>query len=111
MGLPWYIQQDFSAHTGSRADIYFAEKYYDPNSIETLGTTGHELTHVRQWRQNGTPSFFFRYGWDMLKNGGYGRDIPFEKEAYDNGEQIRNDLRIRNNNGERPCGCEGGLRP
>jgi RHS repeat-associated protein len=112
MGLPWYLPNpdNYAAHTGSRTDIYFNEKYYDPNSISTVGTAGHELTHVRQWRENGTLSFIPRYTWDLIKNGGYGPDIPFEKEAYDNGSNIRRDLEERNRNGERPCGCEGGLR-
>lgn len=107
---PWHNPQKYSGFTGSPNDIYFTDKY-DPNSIDSLGTAGHELTHVRQWRQNGTLSFIPRYAWDLMKNGGYSEDIPFENEAYAKGKRIRDDLEKRNASGERQCGCEGGLRP
>ncbi len=110
-GLPPYILYDFSGHTNSPKDIYLAEKYYHPNTIGTLGTIGHELTHVRQFNQHGTVQFLLRYGWQFARNGGYSEDIPFEREAYENGRKIKDDLEKRNANGERPCGCEGGLQP
>src|SRR5207253_1369327 len=100
MGLPWYVPKTFDGYTGSPTDIYFKEQGYDPNSIRTVGITGHELTHVRQFNQNGTVPFLLRYAWQAIWTGGYSHDIPFEHEAYTNAQNIRNDLTIRNSSGE-----------
>ena len=109
-GIPWYVPIDADGYTDG-TDIYIKPGQYKPNSIDGQGLVGHELTHTRQYQQNGNWPFKLRYLWDSAKNLGYGPEVPFEKEAYDNGKSIRGDLGTRNAQGERPCGCQGALTP
>jgi hypothetical protein len=63
--------------------IYFRQPTrFDPHSPEGLALLAHEIRHVEQYRAfGGLAGFALEYLRDYL-GGGYGTNIPFEKEAY-----------------------------
>jgi Domain of unknown function (DUF4157) len=110
-GIPFYVPGDDKDGYTSKTDIYIRDGHYKPDSVIGLSLLGHELTHTRQYQQYCDIPFKLTYAGQAISNFGYGPDIPLEKEAYDNGRDILNDLNARRNNNEIPCGCEQTLTP
>lgn len=91
--------------------------YIDPSklsySAQGLGTLAHELVHVRQYRDfGGIPPFWAEYGLDYLLNRLEGldhldayREISFEQEAYDIGDEVEKRLEQEFGN-DSPCDNE-----
>jgi hypothetical protein len=67
-------------------DIYFKEGAYSPGTPEGIEILGHELTHAAQFDSDLN---YIKYIWDSRH--GY-ENNPHEIEAYDKGEEIRNDV-------------------
>ena len=59
----------------------------------------HEMVHVAQYRRFGFASFLVRYGLDLVRHRGYGRELPLEAPAYERAAEARRALR-----GELPSG-------
>jgi YD repeat-containing protein len=74
-GIPWYVpMQDARAFTLNDM-IYFGDREYDPlNGIsdEELTLIAHEVTHSRQYRQNGSLRFKAKYLIQGAVHGGVG---------------------------------------
>ena len=61
-GLPAYVPAGNDAYTEGY-DIWFQEGVYDPYSLTGLGLIGHEVTHVNQYRLEGSINRFqVKYG-------------------------------------------------
>ena len=52
----------------------------------------HELVHVAQYRRRGFVRFLARYGLDLVRHRGYGRELPLEAPAYERAAQARRAL-------------------
>lgn len=119
-GIPWFVpMRDASAFTLDDV-IYFGDGQYDPLngiSIDEMVLIGHEVTHSRQYRENGslrqkrnylvqsavkgiagaivgTAAHVDGLAWNMAYYGN-----KYEKEAFEMGKKIRADL-VKNGN---PC--------
>jgi len=114
-GIPSYVPMDAAAFTLDD-HIYFGEGAFDPRDGIQLGEItliGHETTHVRQYRQNGSFRQKAKYLVDSAKMGLVGTVIggtslgsilsyygnKFEKQAFEMERKIRDDL-AKNGN---PC--------
>jgi RHS repeat-associated protein len=72
-------------------DIYFKNiDVFKPTSVDGLARIGHELAHVEQWAKFGD-AFAEMYAGAWMRNGGYDRNMQFEKVPY----QIEGELKIR----------------
>jgi hypothetical protein len=85
--------------------VLLGEGDYDPFSPRGLALIAHELKHVLQYENKGTAKFVVRYLWDWGRLGRYSKKIPFENEAYDLEEKVKEHLiREFSANGDRgPC--------
>lgn len=107
-GIPSYVPMDAAAFTLDD-HIYFGEGAFDPHDGIQLGEItliGHETTHVRQYRQNGSFRQKAKYLVDSAKMGLVGTVIggnslgsilsyygnKFEKEAFEMERKIKDDL-------------------
>ncbi len=114
-GIPFYVPMDAAAFTLDD-HIYFGEGAFDPLDGIQLGEIiliGHETTHVRQYRQNGSLRQKGKYLVDSAKMGLVGTIVggtnlgsilsyygnKFENEAFRMEKKIRDDL-AKNGN---PC--------
>jgi hypothetical protein len=114
-GIPWYVPMNADAFTLDDM-IYFGDGKYNPlNGIsdEEMELIGHEVTHSRQYRQNGSLRQKVKYLVDSAKKGiagvyavgpELGWDLSYygnkyEWEAMGMEKKIREDL-IKNGN---PC--------
>ncbi len=80
--VPFWLRPDMQGVTlGPR--IYLRPGAYDPNSADGIELLGHELVHVRQYREGMT---VLRYLWASRR--GYRRN-PYEVEAYALGARMR----------------------
>ena len=80
--VPFWLRPDMRGVTlGSR--IYLRPGAYDPDSADGVELLGHELVHVRQYRDGMT---VWRYLWASRR--GYRRN-PYETEAFAIGARIR----------------------
>jgi hypothetical protein len=80
--VPFWLRPDMLGVTlGPR--IYLRPGAYDPGSASGVELLGHELVHVRQYRDGMT---VWRYLWASLR--GYRRN-PYEVEAFALGARIR----------------------
>ena len=80
--VPFWLRPDMLGVTlGPR--IYLRAGAYDPDSAGGVELLGHELAHVRQYRDGMT---VWRYLWASRR--GYRRN-PYEIEAYAIGARIR----------------------
>ncbi len=80
--VPFWLRPDMLGVTlGSR--IYLRPGAYDPDSLSGVELLGHELVHVRQYRDGMT---VWRYLWASRR--GY-RCNPYETEAFAIGARIR----------------------
>jgi Domain of unknown function (DUF4157) len=80
--VPFWLRPDMLGVTlGHR--IYLRRGAYDPTSAAGVELLGHELVHVRQYREGMT---VLRYLWASRR--GYRRN-PYEVEAYALGARIR----------------------
>jgi len=85
--VPFWLRPDMQGVTlGAR--IYLRPGAYDPNDIDGIELLGHELVHVRQYREGMT---VLRYLW--ASRAGYRRN-RYEVEAYAIGAQIRRQLAL-----------------
>ena len=83
--VPFWLRPDMLGVTlGPR--IYLRPGAYDPNNADGIALLGHELVHVRQYRDGMT---VLGYLWASLR--GYRRN-PYEVEAYAVGARIRAEL-------------------
>ena len=82
--VPFWLRPDMRGVTlGAR--IYLRAGAYDPDTADGVELLGHELVHVRQYRDGMT---VWRYLWASRR--GYRRN-PYEVEAYSLGARIRAD--------------------
>ena len=80
--VPFWLRPDMLGVTlGAR--IYLRPSAYDPNHIVGIELLGHELVHVRQYREGMT---VLGYLWASRR--GYRRN-PYEVEAFAVGARIR----------------------
>jgi len=80
--VPFWLRPDMVGVTlGPR--IYLRPGAYDPDSASGVELLGHELVHVRQYRDGMT---LWRYLWASRR--GYRRN-PYETEAFAIGARIR----------------------
>jgi Domain of unknown function (DUF4157) len=80
--VPFWLRPDMLGVTlGPR--IYLRPGAYDPNRADGIALLGHELVHVRQYRDGMT---VLGYLWASRR--GYRRN-PYEVEAYAMGARIR----------------------
>ena len=80
--VPFWLRPDMRGVTlGPR--IYLRPGAYDPDSVGGVELLGHELVHVRQYRDGMT---VWRYLWASRR--GYRRN-PYEVEAFALGARIR----------------------
>jgi RHS repeat-associated protein len=94
--VPWWLLSDKGGVTVYN-NIYFRPGQYAPGTSAGTAALGHELTHVKQFRQGMTiPGYF----WSA--KGGY-NNSPYEIEAYRVQNQIRRDL---DNSKTKPCDCK-----
>jgi hypothetical protein len=83
--VPFWLRRDMQGVTlGHR--IFLRPGAYDARRVEGISLLGHELVHVRQYRQGMT---LLRYVWASRR--GYRRNA-YEIEAYAIGAQIRADV-------------------
>jgi RHS repeat-associated protein len=91
-GKPFWVDPRMSAITLDDG-VYYDSDAFSGSAIG-LGSIGHELTHVGQWRND--PHFFWHYvgGWfsNLSKPGDAYRNIPAEQAAYDMENRIEFDL-------------------
>ncbi len=80
--VPFWLRPDMLGVTlGTR--IHFRPGAYDPDTLDGIELLGHELVHVRQFRDGMT---VLRYLWACRR--GYRRN-RYEVEAYRHGARIR----------------------
>jgi len=73
--------------------VFFGQGYFDVSSIGGLALIAHELKHVEQYKEEGTMKFLVKYLRDWARTGfKYTRDLPFEREAYDLEDAVRQHL-------------------
>jgi RHS repeat-associated protein len=115
-GIPWYVPMAADAFTLDD-HIYVDPSAFDPSDgiqLSEILLIGHEATHVRQYRQNGSLRMKGKYLINSAVMGAAGSYAggmavgfsfasyygnKFEKEAYQMQEKIKNDL-AKNGN---PC--------
>ena len=83
--VPWYTP-DWAAGIVRGNHIYL--RRYNPGTPEGFAVLGHELEHVRQYREGMTLA---GYIWSCIRNGGYLKS-PYEISAMDMQSRIEADL-------------------
>ncbi|MDA1061598.1 MAG: DUF4157 domain-containing protein [Chloroflexi bacterium] len=75
--------------------ITFGDSFWvrDQSRRRDIPLIAHELVHVAQYRRRGFARFLLRYGWDLVRHRGYGRELPLEAPAYERGAEARRLLR------------------
>jgi RHS repeat-associated protein len=86
--MPWYAP-DWAAGITRGNDIYVRDPDSTFETPDELGFLGHELEHVRQYREGMT---WYKYLWRSWH--GYDEN-PYEKEAEKKEEEIKNKLRAQ----------------
>jgi hypothetical protein len=115
-GIPWYVPMDAAAFTLDD-HIYFGTGSFDPSDgiqLDEIILIGHETTHSRQYRQNGSLRMKGKYLVNSAVMGAAGSyaggvgvtfDVAsyygnkFEQEAFKMEQKIKDDL-AKNGN---PC--------
>ncbi len=100
--LPWYVNRFAvikpSAFTLGK-NLYFAPGHYDIHSAKGIALLAHEITHSRQYRQEGNWTFAVKYLKYFLQNRRLGLtseeaylEIPFEILAREKEREVLLDL-------------------
>ena len=112
-GIPWYVPMDAAAFTLDD-HIYFGTGSFDPTDgiqLKEIILVGHETTHSRQYRQNGSLRMKGKYLVNSAVMGAAGSYVgvpfdfasyygnKFEQEAFKMEKKIKDDL-AKNGN---PC--------
>lgn len=74
----WYLRRNGRNGITFGNSIWFAEEA----GLRRRPLLAHELVHVAQYRRHGMAGFLLRYGWQLVRNGGYSRDLRLEVPAY-----------------------------
>lgn len=67
---------------------------YKSRPVDLVALLGHEMVHIRQYRDWGEEQFRCRYGQEIAGGRGMQRANPIEREAYEEEDGIRAHLRL-----------------
>lgn len=77
-----------------RANRVLLNPSYKSRPVDLVALLGHEMVHIRQYRDWGEEQFRCRYGREIAGGHGMQRANPIEREAYEEEDGIRAHLRL-----------------
>lgn len=89
-----------------RFDRVLLNPAYKARPVDLVALLGHEMVHIRQYREMGEEAFRCRYGQDIANGRGMQRANPLERDAYEEEDRIR--ARLTHELDRAPTAADGG---